>query len=199
MNTTPAQSDFLAVARTIAKGEPPQWLLIGLNHFSKLIRLKPKIKSKEDREIDQRMLEAAKYLSKWLPSYLLEEHGFEEFGFEIPDCVETVLRELPEVIELLEEDIRDAPTGAIVQRKICAAVVVESWRMIHGHGEVGPRRELVQQACNEYWRACGCEEIGATGDIENWRRPLESALEDDPTWIRSILLAIQNPSVQNPS
>jgi hypothetical protein len=60
---------------------------------------------------------------------------------------------------------------------------------------VGPRSERVQQACNQYWLACGCKEIGETGDIENWRRPLERALRSDRWWIEAalVLFVAQNP------
>jgi hypothetical protein len=61
---TTTDATFLAVANKIANGEPPLWLLLSLNHFSKFIVLEPQLKSKEDREIDEHMLEAAKYLSK---------------------------------------------------------------------------------------------------------------------------------------
>ena len=127
----------------------------------------------------------------------------------------------------------------LIAREICAAVVVEAWRLIHDDDElksdtddptptsdptppppvihlalgqaminqgrsqaaqmpwVGPRSGRVQQACNEYWLACGGKEIGETGDIENWRRPLERALRSDHSWIRSRLLAVQNPTCQS--
>ena len=183
---------FEDVARKIANGNPPPWLLIGLNHFSKFIRLEPKLTSKEDREIDVKMLEAAQYLTKWLPIYA----HLEEFGFECPDCVDAASNALHELIEILEEDINEARTGvgrkANIQQRICASVVAEAWQLIHG--EVGPRSEGVQQACNEYWCACGCEEIGSTGDIENWRRPLEYALANNRgEWIRSILISGTEP------
>ena len=60
---------FADVASKITNGDPPKWLLIGLNHFSKFIQLEPKLTSKEYREIDERMLKAAQYLTKWLPVY----------------------------------------------------------------------------------------------------------------------------------
>jgi hypothetical protein len=113
------------------------------------------------------MLAAAKYLSKWLPSY-----GLEEFGFECPDCVETVLNELPEVIELLEKDISEARTGvgrkASVQRKICASVIVETWRLVHG--KVKRRSKGLLETCRDYWLACGREQTDEIDDPQNWRR-----------------------------
>ena len=60
---------FEDVASKIANGNPPPWLLTGLNYFSKFIQLEPKLTSKEDREIDEEMLKAARYLTKWLPTY----------------------------------------------------------------------------------------------------------------------------------
>jgi hypothetical protein len=178
---------FEDVATKIANGNPPPWLLIGLNHFSKFIQLEPKLTSKEDRGIDVEMLKAAQYLTKWLPVYAY----LEEFGFECPNCVDEASNALHELIEILEKDINEPRTKGNIQRRICASVVAEAWRLIHD--DVGPRSEGVQQACNEYWCACGCEEIGATGDIENWRRPLEYALAKDHEWIRSILISGTEP------
>ena len=51
------------------------------------------------------MLEAAQYLTKWLPVY----SDLEKFGFECPDCVDTASNALHELTELLEKDINEAP------------------------------------------------------------------------------------------
>ena len=177
---------FLDVARTIAKGEPPTWLLIGLTHFSGGIGAGS---AEEYERYFKRMCEAAEVLQQYLPAF-----KDLPYGIGTPQVVTTVLTALPSLRRELELGLRQKQTGRRpnVRRKICAAVVVEVWRLIHG--KVGPRSEDVQQACNEYWRACGCKEIGSEGDIENWRRPLELGLASDHEWIRSVLLAVQNPS-----
>ena len=180
---------FADVARTIAKGEPPKWLLIGLNHFSKFIRPEPKLTSKEqDREIDERMLEAAQYLTKWLPVYAY----LEEFGFECPACVDTASNALHELIEILEKDISEAPTGPgtkpNIQQRICASVVVEAWRLIHDGDEIQPRSGALGQTCIDYWLACGRELTDEINEPENWRHSIKYAL-DKGEGVREILEA----------
>src|SRR5262249_101604 len=166
--TTTEGTSFLDVASKIANGDPPEWLLIGLNHFSKFIQLEPKLTSKQDREINEHMLEAAQYLTKWLPVYAY----LEEFGFECPACVDTASNALHELIEILEKDISEARTGPgrkpNIQRRICACVVVEAWRLIHG--EVQPRSGALGETCIDYWLACGRELTDEINDPENWRR-----------------------------
>jgi len=176
---------FEEVASKIANGKTPKWLLIGLNHFSKFIRLEPKLTSKEAREIDERMLEAARYLTKWLPTYYDLE---KEFGFECPDCVDTASIALHELTELLEKDINEAQTGvgrkANIQQRICASVVVEAWRLIHG--KVKHRSRALLDTCIDYWLACGRELTDEINDPENWRRSVHYVL-DEGEGVREIL------------
>jgi len=173
------------VANKIANGETPKWLLMGLDHFSKFIRLKPELTSEEYRKIDERMLEAARYLIKWLPTYYDLE---QQFGFECPDCVDTASDALHELTELLEKDISEAGSGvgrkANMQRRICASVVVEAWRLIHG--EVKPRSKPFLETCIAYWLACGRELTDEINDPDNWRRSVEYVL-DEGEWVREVL------------
>jgi len=177
---------FEDVASKIANGKTPKWLLTGLNHFSKFIRLEPELTSKEAREIDERMLEAARCLTKWLPIYYDLE---KEFGFEYPDCVDSASNALHELTELLENDINEARIGvgrkANIQQRICASVVVEAWRLIHD-GKVKPRSRALLETCIDYWLACGRELTDEINDPENWRRPVNYAL-DKGEGVREIL------------
>jgi hypothetical protein len=179
-----ATATFEDVASKIANGKTPKWLLIGLNHFSKFIRPESKLTSKEDREIDKRMLEAAQYLMKWLPVYAY----LEEFGFECPDCVDTASNALHELIEILEKDISEAPTGPgakpNIQQRICASVVVEAWRLIHK--EVQPRSMALEETCIDYWSACGRELTDKKNEPENWRHAIKYVL-DKGEGVREIL------------
>jgi hypothetical protein len=78
-----------------------------------------------------------------------------------------------------------------VRREVCAAVVVEAWRLLRGKAE--PRSGETEQACKDYWQACDGGEIeDRENDRENWRRDIKRALTTDHQWIRKILLAVQN-------
>jgi hypothetical protein len=170
---------FVGAGRKIAKGDPPLWLLVGLSHFAS-------IDDKGDGDIEgiiARMDEAAEVLLKLLPAF---EHL--PFGLQCPADVALVLDALPKIREDLAR-LRPPKQGRrpVVGREICAAVIVEAWKIIHGKAE--PRSLQLLQACEEYWRACGRAPIG---DVENWRRTVERALATDHSWVRSILLAVQN-------
>ena len=119
-------SAFKGVARLVAKGEPPDWLLRGLEHFSAGIGA--------DRE----------------------------------------------------DQYRD------VRREICAAVIIEAWKLLHGEAE--PRSESFEQACADYWQACGGEEIGETNDPSNWRWSIERALKkaEGYQWVNKVLTMARN-------
>jgi hypothetical protein len=177
-NPNPA---FAGIATIIAKGNPPEWLVRGLEHFSacdELSRTTP-----EHQKTFHQMQEAADTLLRWLPIF---RHL--PFGLGCPDDVTLVLDALPRIKTQLDRLV-EKPVGRPpdARRKVCAGVIVESWRLIHGKAE--PYSLQLQQACKEYWQACGGEEIGETDDLENWRR---HALAADNPWIREILLGVQN-------
>ena len=91
-----ADPKFNGVARTIAQGDPPKWLAVGLTHFS------PGIGSDDDIDIDistiiERMQGATDTLITWLPIF-----GSRRFGLTCPDEVLLVLGALPEVKKDLE-------------------------------------------------------------------------------------------------
>jgi hypothetical protein len=172
-------ADFIGVGRRIAKGDPPPWLLIGLDQLSTGIA----DKGEDMAGIIERMDDAAEVLLKFLPA-------FERLpaGLQCPSDVALVLYGLPKIRKDLAR-LRQSKQGRrpVVGREICAAVIVEAWKIIHGKAE--PRSLQLQQACDDYWRACGGAPIG---DVENWRRSVERALATDHSWVRSILLAVQN-------
>jgi hypothetical protein len=180
-------SKFAHVARIIAKGDPPKWLVLGLTQFSGGIGVDI---SDEDRQLFEtqirRMHEAAATLMKWLPIW-----GQLPYGIQYPEDVAVVLDALPRIKKDLDRlDQKQIGRRPEVQREICAAVVLEAWKIIHGRAE--PRSLQLQGACSDYWRACGGEQIGETDDPENWRRPVKRALATDHEWISLVLLAVQN-------
>src|SRR5262245_57432741 len=84
---------FEDVGRKIARGDPPLWLLVGLNHFSETFiggNRRTSAEVKRLRDIIERMDDAAGLLLKWLPAY--EHMGL---GLRCPDDVRVVLARLP--------------------------------------------------------------------------------------------------------
>jgi len=176
------------VAAKLAKGDPPPWLIVGLKRLSVIVGL---ANLEPDEETDRRMLEAAKYLEEWLVMYVDLEKLEPEF--ECPEAVHDCLGALYEVIELLEEDAK-VPKRAGGPRPdkrlgLCAAVVSEAYRMLHGVDRVQPYSPAVQEACEAYWQACGNEPTGRQleGEPRNWERHLKDHRRDDDGWVRSIL------------
>ena len=183
-NPNPKFSD---VARIIAKGDPPKWLVLGLTQFSGGIGVDT---SNEDRQrfetLIKRMHEAADTLIKWLPIW-----GQLPYGIQYPEDVAVVLDALPRIKKDLDRlDRKQIGRRPDHQREICAAVIVEAWKIIRGRAK--PRSLQLQQACSDYWQACGGKQIGGWDDPENWRRPVERALATDHEWISLVLLAVQN-------
>ena len=194
---TLVRNPFPDVARIITKGAPPpDWIADGLWHFSGIVepyKQGARTVSRDDFcHIIEEMHEAAKTLARYLPAFQHAERHLP--SFQCPDEVRTVLTGLPKIIADLER-LKGGPRKGRrpdARRKFCAEVIVEIWKLVHGRAE--PRSQHLQEACNEYWQACGNAEIGATGDLENWRRAAEraAAADDNNDFVRSILIAVQN-------
>jgi hypothetical protein len=164
---------FADVARLIVDS-PPGWLMDGLAQFSELIGAD---RVRKDDFIEQ-MHDAADLLIKWLPAYshmpILDQ----------PNDVAVALKVLPRIradLARLKQRRRGARPN--VQRRVCAGVISEMWRLVHGRIE--GRSLKLYEACEAYWTACGHEARGA--DIENWRRDIEH--NGDRSWIADVLMA----------
>jgi hypothetical protein len=188
-------TDFVKVARRIAKDEPPLWLLVGLTHFSADIGNDTSEHTQFAKEIIGQMSDAATVLLRWLPVF-----GSGAYGVQCPEHVRAVLALLPRIkahLDWLSKPHIGRPKDE--RRDVCAAVVVEAWQLLHG--KVQRRSEELYEVCNDYWRACGGEEIGETGDLLNWRRAVKAT--ENAEWVRSGLLAMKaipeldRPAVQN--
>jgi hypothetical protein len=177
---------FVDVARIIAKGSPPDWLVRGLEDFSLYFRL-PK-GDPDDLEIEKNMLKAARYLDDWLQIYLRLSEPPWNFEYPEAEAVENLSIALFEVIELLEKDINDLPRRAggpkpDRRRLICAAVIGEAYRLLHEQLE--PYSQHLQQACEHYWQACGNEPTGQYGYRRNWERNLQKYVDSgSDDWVR---------------
>jgi hypothetical protein len=178
---------FADVARLIAD-PPPPWLEPVLEQFSEWVN--DDITSEKRERFHAaivRAYHAAQFLAEFLPAFNAMPRGL-----KVPPAVTACLNALPGVIRELKRVQPKPHLGRRPQtaREICAAIVLENWRLIHGSG--GARTERLQEACNAYWSACGCREIGETGDIENWRRPLQAAIATNYVWLREALATVQN-------
>jgi hypothetical protein len=116
---------FVGVARSIANTHPPLWLLVGLTHFSDGIGNDTSKHKQFTKDITGKMSEAAALLLRWLPMY--ERAGY---GLQCPDEIKAVLALLPKIkadLDQLSTPSEGRPKN--VRREICAAVVVEAWRL----------------------------------------------------------------------
>jgi hypothetical protein len=176
---------FNGVARSIAKGNPPKWLLVGLTHFSGGIG--DGVSKKDRRSIDnivRQMQDAVHTLMTRLPAW-----GELGYGQECPEYVALMLYALPRMKKDLDSHAKKRKgRRPNTQQEICAAVVIEAWKLLHGKAE--PQGLRLQQACGDYWRACGGKQIGGWDEPKNSRRPIERALAVDHWWISQILLAL---------
>jgi hypothetical protein len=180
-------SKFAGVARIIAKGDPPKWLVLGLEHFSGGIGVD--IPKKDRRIVDnqiKRMQDAVHVLMTWLPAW-----GNLGYGLRCPEHVALMLYALPRVRKDLDR-LAKKPIGhrPDTQREVCAAVVIEAWKLLHGRAK--PRSDEFLGACQDYWRACGGKPRGGIDDLENCRRDVERALATDHSWVNQVLVAVQN-------
>ena len=178
------EAKFEAAAWTIADS-PPEWLTRALAYFG------PGITSMRDPfdigERFVRMRDACDTLMKGLPAYL---HMPFDLQTEETEAAKLVLQLLPTIKENLDQFTKSrSGRKPIVSRIICAAVIVEAWKLLHG--KVERRSNKVYEACEVYWQACG----GPASDIENWRRLVEKVSANSEEWIVKRLAAFR--AVQN--
>jgi hypothetical protein len=175
---------FAGVARTIAQCDPPEWLLVGLTHFSNGIG-DDDLPDIDIHSIIEQMQGATDILIKWLPMYL--NIGF---GFACPEEVTIALHILPRIKEDLDRlAVKRMGRPPDAGRDHCAAVVAMAWKRLYG--KVEPQSLKLQEACGEYWQACGGKKIGEWDLAENWRRPIERVLAADFSWIEDFMVAVQ--------
>jgi hypothetical protein len=175
---------FPTVARAIAKGKPPKWLPLGLEQFSEFVGTN-RVSSKDYKSIKwtfERMHYSADYLIKHLPVHL------PGIGRDLDAAsAVAVLTKIRASLGRVVKPGRGGGPRPHAQRQVCAAVVVELWKSVHGNVE--PRSIELLNACNDYWRACGHEDRGQ--DVENWRRDVEHAIAKPQEWIRQVLAKVR--------
>jgi hypothetical protein len=186
-----AKPTFTDVAALIAKGPPPEWLVLGLDYFGNFVRDKPfsRAERKQTQTIIKRMYDSALYLRKNLLLFRYLVPG----QTAAPKDVALALVVLPRIEKLLamSMDALKPPSGGGKEpnqpRKQCAAVVVEAWRVVHGKPE--PESDKLWTACNDYWRACGGEYRGS--DVDTWRQDCRDAVANNHEWIRQTLSVLK--------
>jgi hypothetical protein len=170
------------VARMLAEGDPPEWLIQTLEEFKLLIKW-----AEDDDTVERNLLRCAKYLELYLPMY----EDLERFGFETPPCVDTTTQCLADLIPFLTKEVAQSSSGD-PRRRLCAAVCVESYRLLHDD-QLKPHSLDLRQACEDLWQACGnpttqtAKGAAKGSDVrDNWRRSLEHAASGHE-WVRSRL------------
>jgi hypothetical protein len=98
---------FIPVARIIAD-PPPQWLMVGLEHFSGFVGGEQSTSDEDEQftKIFGRMHDAADLLIKYLPLY-----SSMPSGLSIPDDVITALDVLPRIKKDLARVVNRKPRG----------------------------------------------------------------------------------------
>jgi hypothetical protein len=174
-------SGFAAVAEIIAKGPPPEWLVPVLEHFSAGMTIEGD--NRHFKAVIEQVETATDTLMKWLPMW-----GHMPWGsLKSPHYIQVIRAFLPELKKNLQRlNTKQGPgRKPDISREVCAAVVVEAWRRIHG--EVKPRSQELYEACRMYWDACDGKPIGEINDIENWRWSVKHALAQDYSWVRETI------------
>jgi hypothetical protein len=153
----------------------------GLEHFSVGIAGGDFTKDDHNKivEVFEEMERACDTLIQWLPLY--EHIGF---GIQCPEEVWIAREVLPLIKAGLPHTTRIIGRRPDTGQGICAAVVVEAWKFFNQPDG----SEVLYEACQAYWAACGRTEPNQT----NWPRNVEQAIADDNSWIRQAFLAVQN-------
>jgi hypothetical protein len=185
-----AKPTFPEVAKLIAKGPPPDWLVEGLEGFSEFVGGDP-VSSKGKKQGRMKIAlayDATDRLIKFLPLAFSRL----PYGVRYPDEVAIALSVLPKIKERLAKAMnaprRRGGQNPNVPRKVCADVVIEAWRIVRGNPE--PESHQLWTACNEYWQACDREYRGS--DVDTWRSDCRDAVANNRgEWIRQIFLALK--------
>jgi hypothetical protein len=166
---TDGDSWLARVATKIANGKPqPEWLVDLLRRFAWNVgqeRVDP-------RAYDDAVLEAIRAIDVLDREIYFEATIVEAFGFELDDRVDVASTALTELRDFFEEQRRPSRNGGPTpdsRRWLCARVCADAWRRLHG--EPQPYSQHLQEACEEYWQACG-HPASDTGNIKKWERYL---------------------------
>jgi hypothetical protein len=154
----------------------PEWLVEGLEFFREFIGSSMDATRQDlvqTKDVLDQIVRASDVLLRYLPRFKNLP-----LGWQCPQHIQTALDVLPlvrrHVAKAAQLEVFEARPGPPpkVPREVCAAVVMEAWKLVHGRAE--PHSVPYQYACNAYWLACGGESVG------DWRRDAEKAAEGWP-------------------
>jgi hypothetical protein len=173
---------MIEVAKIIAKGPPPEWLVDELEYFSRIIGSDQRITPEVFRQYKKRVEQIREAVDTLWDLFAILNHlprGLQPLttlGFE-----EVALPRLREWLDQLPDKSGRRPHFG---RELCADLIVWFWKRVNG--KTTPRSDKIDLACEEYWRACGGK---PSGDTENWRRMVEDAVgRDDPFLMHNLLI-----------
>ena len=168
------------VAKLIAKGDPPQWLVDALEFLIS----SPEPATKEAVKEIERMRIATDLLLRLVPQ------KFDDPGWYIIDVPKTlaVLSDLKHWLDLAKAKPKTGRPASI-EREFCAQVILEAWKQCRG--KVQPHSQQLREACEEYWKAWKGKPVGKAGDVENWRRTIERASTKKFPWAEPVFVALK--------
>jgi hypothetical protein len=158
------------VASKLTEGKPQEWVVPLLWHQGRLVT-GPKLTlypTRYDDDDVKKLIKKARDLAEALSIYgHIEAH----YGLPVPE-VDDASTALEELIECLESQLRPPRRGGPTpdgRRRVCAVVCAYVWCRQQRKAE--PHSRKLQEACEEYWKACGHTETGKPGGgnaARNW-------------------------------
>ena len=203
---------FADIARDIAGGEPPAWLVQALEELARQVAIaglseEGDPKRAELRSRFVRVKTAAKKMDHTLDAI---HDGFLWMTFDDLDNRRTIRGALRTATELCDRVLKKIPArggrtrarrqAGPTARVICAFIVIEAWAIVHGKPLRGGHNGRIGEICMKYWRACGGPAIGKGSKGEgpnNWRRPMEEAHSDKSALREYVRSELRRGAAQN--
>jgi len=202
---------FDEVARDIAGGEPPQWLVQALEELARNVAIAGLSEAGDPSRAElrsrfQRVRTAAENLERALDAI---GDGYLWMTPNNLDSLRTARGGVRTAIEFCDGTLKRIPSGGGRERArrqagptarvTCAIIIAEAWTTVHGQLR-GGHNERIGEICMKYWLACGGPPIGRAskgGGPNNWRRPMEQALSDNSALRQYMRNELRRRAVQN--
>jgi excisionase family DNA binding protein len=181
---------FDDVARDIAGGDPPQWLVQALSDLAWNVAGAGLSEAGDPSRAElrsrfHRVRVAADNLER-----ALDAIGDGRRWMTLTDLgsLRTARGGIRTAVEFCDRTLKRIPSGGgrgrarrqagPTARVICAIIIAEAWTTVHGQLR-GGHNERIGEICMTYWLACGGPPIGKAskgGGPNNWRRSVKRAL-----------------------